>query len=65
MKNALLLVALLVAFGMLWALPLYLCTNFVLWLFHLSFRLTLLQSFGVCVLLSVIKGLFFNDKGGN
>lgn len=47
----------------LWSLPLYVCINFVLWLFHISFHLTWLQAFGICLLASVIKGLLFNRRG--
>lgn len=41
----------------LWSLPLYLVVNFVLWLFNIPFHLTWLQAFGVCLLVSVVKGL--------
>jgi hypothetical protein len=63
MKILMLLLGLLIL-GALWALPLYVCANLVLWLFHIPFRWTLLQTLGVCMLISVIRGLFFTDKGG-
>lgn len=63
MKVLILLLGLLIL-GALWALPLYICANLVLWLFHIPFRWTLLQTLGVCMLASVIRGLFFTDKGG-
>ena len=43
------------------ALPLYLCVNLVLWLFDLSFRLTIFQAIGVSVLISLL--LNFYGKG--
>ena len=60
------LVALLVLLilGALWALPLYICANLVLWLFHIPFRWTLWQALGVCMLASVIRGLFCTNVGG-
>ena len=54
---------LLIIVGAIWSLPFYLCTNFVLWLFHVSFHLTWLQAFGICLLASVLKELLFGgDK---
>lgn len=41
----------------LWSLPLYLCVNLVLWLFGSTVRITLFQSFGLCLLATVIKSL--------
>lgn len=46
------------------SLPLYLCVNLVLWLFHIPFHLTLFQAFGVCLLSAVIKSLF-STKGAD
>ena len=62
MGKLLVLFLILVIMGAIWSLPLYACVNLVLWLFHVPFHLTWLQAFGVCVLASVIKGLF--SKGG-
>lgn len=61
MGKILVLVLILAVMGAIWSLPLYLCVNLVLWLFHIPFHLTWLQALGVCLLVSVIKGLF--DKG--
>lgn len=49
----------------LWSLPLYLCVNLVLWLFNVDFHLTLIQSFGICLLTNVLKSLLFKGKGDN
>ena len=45
----------------LWSLPLYFCVNWVLWLFHIAFRITLIQAIGVSVLISLITN-FYNNK---
>jgi hypothetical protein len=52
------LILVIIIMGIIWSLPLYLVTNLVLWLFHIPFHLTLMQAFGICLLASVIKGLF-------
>ena len=57
MGKILVLLLILVVVGAIWSLPLYLCVNLVLWLFHIPFHLTWLQAFGVCLLASTIKGL--------
>lgn len=62
MGKILVLLLIFLIVGALWSLPLYLCVNFVLWLFQIPFHLTWLQSFGVCLLISVIKGLFSRGK---
>lgn len=64
MGKLLVLFLILIIMGAIWSLPLYLVVNFVCWLFHISFHLTWLQAFGVCLLMSVIKGLLFS-KGDN
>lgn len=63
MGKVLVLLLILIVIGAIWSLPLYVVTNFVLWLFHIPFHLTWLQAFGICLLTSVIKKLFFS-KGG-
>ena len=63
MGKILVLFLILLIVGAIWSLPLYLCVNFVLWLFHISFHLTWLQAFGICLLASIIKS-FFSNKGG-
>ena len=57
MGKILVLLLILIIMGAIWSLPLYLCVNLVLWLFKVSFHLTWLQAFGICLLASVIKGL--------
>ena len=57
MGKILVLLLILIVMGAIWSLPLYLCVNLVLWLFHIPFHLTWLQAFGVCLLASTIKGL--------
>ena len=57
MGKVLVLFMILIVIGAIWSLPLYLCVNLVLWLFHIPFHLTWLQAFGVCLLASTIKGL--------
>lgn len=64
MGKILILFLILIIIGAVWSLPLYLCVNFVLWLFNISFHLTWLQAFGVCLLASTIKGLL-GRKGDN
>lgn len=60
MGKILVLLLILIVMGAVLSLPLYLCVNFVLWLFNISFHLTWLQAFGVCLLASVIKELLSN-----
>lgn len=64
MSKVLVLILLLLLAIVLWSLPLYLCINFVLWLFGSTIRITLLQSFGLCLLATVIKKVLFkgDDK---
>lgn len=65
MEKILVLLLIFIFVGALWSLPLYLCTNFVLWLFHIPFHLSWIQSFGICLLISVLKGLLSEGKGDN
>lgn len=62
MGKFLVLFLILIIIGAILSLPLYICVNLVLWLFHISFHLTWLQAFGICLLASVIKGLLFNKE---
>ncbi len=64
MDKLLTLFVVLTILGILWALPLYICVNFVLWLFRIHAHLTLLQSFGLCWLASIIHSLLFKNKEG-
>ena len=59
-----LLVIILIVFllGIIWAFPLWAVVNFVCWVFHLSFYLTYLQAFALCLLASVIKNLLFKKE---
>ena len=57
MGKILVLLLILIIMGAIWSLPLYLCVNLVLWLFHIPFHLTWLQAFGICLLASTIKDL--------
>lgn len=57
MGKLLVLFLILIIMGAIWSLPLYACTNLVLWLFNIEFHLSWLQAFGVCLLASVIKSL--------
>ena len=65
MDKILIAIIIFIALSILWALPLYICVNLVLWLFGVSFHLTLIQSFGLCLLITVIRNLFFKNNGGN
>lgn len=56
------LIFILVVFGILWAFPLWVVVNFVCWAFHLSFHLTFLQAFALCLLASVVKSLLFKKE---
>lgn len=63
MKVIILLLAVIIM-SILWALPVYICANLVLWLFHIPFRWTLLQTLAVCMFVSVVRAMLFSDKGG-
>ena len=62
MKKLTILIIVTIACGFLWALPLYVCGNFVLWCFNIQFHLTLLQSLALTMLASVIHNLLFKSK---
>lgn len=64
MGKLLVVIGVLIFFGILWSLPLYLVVNFVCWVFHIGFHLSLLQSFALCLLITVIHDLLFENKGG-
>lgn len=61
MGKFLILVLIFIIICMIWSLPLYLCVNFVLWVFNIPFHLSLLQSFAICLLIYVIKKLLFKN----
>lgn len=62
MGKILFVIGIFILFSILWALPLYICVNFVLWVFNVSFHFTILQSFAVCSLIFVVKNLLFKNK---
>lgn len=62
MGKIIILILILFICGMLWAFPLWAVVNFVCWVFHLSFHLSYLQAFALCLLASVIKSLLFKGE---
>ena len=62
MEKIIALILILVVCGILWAFPLWAVVNFVCWVFHLSFHLTFLQAFALCLLASVVKSLLFKKE---
>ena len=62
MEKAITLVLILIVFGILWTFPLWAVVNFVCWVFHLSFHLSFIQAFALCLLASVIKSLLFSKE---
>lgn len=62
MKGLFILIGILILGAILCALPLYLSVNLVCWVFHLSFRITLLQSFALSLLGNVIHSLLFENS---
>lgn len=48
--------------AVLWSLPLYIAINFMCWVFHLSFHITLLQTFAICVVITLIRNLLFEKE---
>ena len=55
-------VGIIILLGVLWSLPLYFCVNILLWLFHVPYHLTLLQSLGLCWLANILHELVFKNK---
>lgn len=60
MGSVLLVIMVLICLGVLWSFPLYLCTNLVLALFDVAYRITIPQAFAVCLLANVLSSLLFN-----
>ena len=58
MGKILFLIVILILLGIRWAFPLWIVVNFVCWVFHLSFHLTLIQAFALCLLATVVSSLF-------
>lgn len=48
--------------AILWCLPLWIIVNFVCLVFHLSFYLSILQAFALCLLASAIRALIFSKR---
>jgi len=63
MGKLLVIILIALVLGIIWALPLYICANLVLLLFHIPFHLTIFQAIAICLLASVIRSLLFKDKG--
>ena len=62
MRKFIILMLVLIFLAILWVFPLYFCVNLVLWLFHSTLRITLLQSFGLCLLATIINKLLFKNR---
>ena len=62
MEKVVLAIVALIILGILWALPVYVCGNLVLYLFHVQYHLSLLQSFSLCLLANVISNVIFTNK---
>lgn len=62
MEKIIALILILIVFGILWAFPLWAVINFVCWVFHITFHLSLLQAFALCLLASVIRNLLFKKE---
>jgi hypothetical protein len=62
MGKVIALILILIVFAILWCLPLWLVANFVCWAFHLSFHLSFIQAFAICLLASVVKSLLFKKE---
>ena len=45
------------------SLPLYLICNFVFWVLHLTFRITIFQAFGLTLAAIAIREIFFSKEG--
>lgn len=56
------LILILLVCAVLWCLPLWIVTNLICWVFHLSFYLSILQAFAICLFISVVKSLLFDKK---
>lgn len=62
MGKLLVVILILIIFSIVWSLPLWIVVNLVCWVFHLSFHLTILQSFALCLLATTIKRLLFTKE---
>ena len=64
MEEIFILIFIFILCCILWSLPLYLCTNLVLWAFNISYHLTLFQAFTLCLFANLIHKLLFKSKEG-
>lgn len=47
--------------GLIYAVPVYVCANILLWLFHVSFRWKLWEAFLACVCVITIRNFLMKD----
>ena len=59
MRMVLLICLFLILCGVIFSLPVYIAGNLILWVFKVSFHLTLLHSFAICLMTATIYNLFF------
>lgn len=64
MKSLIVVIFIAIVLGVLWALPLYLCVNLVLWVFHIPLHFTILQAIVIMIFVDVIHNILFKNKGG-
>ena len=62
MGKILVLIIILFAVGFLWAVPLWVVVNLICLVFNLSFHMTLLQSFIICLLIGMVYSMFFKEE---
>ena len=55
------IIFILIFIAILWCLPLWLVVNFICWVFHLSFRLTVLQAFALCLASGALRKIYFKE----
>lgn len=63
MGKILLVILMFVIMCIIWTLPVYIATNLLLWLFEISYHMTLPQAFAVSLLLSIIGNMLNNKEG--
>ena len=62
MGKILVVIGIIIFIGILWSLPVYVCGNLFLLVFHIPFHLSFLQAFVICLLLSTIHKFIVGDK---
>jgi hypothetical protein len=60
MKFILLLIILFI-YGVLWSLPIWICGNLIMWAFHLSYHITLIQACVIGIALGTIYSMFHKE----